>query len=150
MSYKSISLGLILLIFLLNNVACKMNQKETSKETWKKEILNTEKAFAKMVAEEGLHKAFVAFADKNAVIARNDNLIIGKESIDSFYASNNEKELTWTPDFVDVSESGDLGYTYGKYTFTYVDKSGMSRTSEGVFHTVWKRQSNGKWKFVWD
>ena len=58
--------------------------------------------------------------------------------------------LVWKPDYVDVSESGDLAYTYGKYTFTSRDSTGRKVVSKGIFHTVWKRQEDGSWKFVWD
>ena len=59
-------------------------------------------------------------------------------------------ELEWLPDFIDVAKSGDLAYTYGKYTFSSKDTTGAIVKSDGVFHTVWKRQSDGTWKFVWD
>ena len=59
-------------------------------------------------------------------------------------------QLTWKADFVDVSASGDLGYTYGEYTYTYKDEAGNTLSEKGIFHTVWKRQKNGDWRFVWD
>ena len=46
--------------------------------------------------------------------------------------------------------SRDLGYTYGHYTFSYIDSGGNKIENKGVFHTVWKRQSDGTWRFVWD
>jgi ketosteroid isomerase-like protein len=49
-----------------------------------------------------------------------------------------------------VSACGDLGYTWGSYTFTATDSLGATHRSEGIFHTVWKRQPDGSWKFVWD
>ena len=57
---------------------------------------------------------------------------------------------SWKPDFVDVSSSGDLGYTYGQYTFIRLDSIGNETASQGIFHTVWKRQSDGNWRFVYD
>ena len=129
---------------------CNMKTQEQQMNIWKHEILETEQAFAKMVSEEGLHKAFVAFADNNAVIMRNNELVIGKPAIDQFYDGVNSKGLDWTPDHIDVAASGDLAYTYGHYVFTYLDKEGKEQNSTGVFHSVWKKQDDGKWKFVWD
>ena len=119
-------------------------------EAWKQEILETEKNFATMVQKEGLHKAFVAFADDNAVLMRNNTLVIGKAAIDERYKNLNSKNLSWKPDFIDVSASGDLGYTYGKYDFTYKDSLGNDQIDTGIFHSVWKRQDDRTWKFVWD
>jgi len=128
--------------------------KEDSIEKWGSEIVKTELEFAEMVQKEGIPKGFLTYAAEDVVLSRNNNLIIGKESLRESY-KNKESEfenvsLTWKPDFVDVSSSGDLGYTYGKYIYTITDSIGRTKVIEGVFHTVWKRQSDGKWKFVWD
>ncbi|MEZ4811277.1 MAG: nuclear transport factor 2 family protein [Allomuricauda sp.] len=125
-------------------------QQVSSIEQWKEEIRNAENSFAQMTKEEGIHDAFLAFADEKAVLLRGDKLIIGKDSIDAYLENQVSKSLVWAPDFVDVSLSGDLGYTYGKYTFSYLDENGKERKNEGFFHTVWKRQPDGAWKFVWD
>ena len=61
-----------------------------------------------------------------------------------------DEKLIWKPDFVDVSASGDLAYTYGAYTYSYKDSTGAIVEQGGIFHTVWKRQADGGWRFVWD
>lgn len=58
--------------------------------------------------------------------------------------------LTWKPTFVDVSKSGDMAFTYGDFVFTYLDSLGNKKQNKGIFHTVWKRQNDSSWKFVWD
>jgi ketosteroid isomerase-like protein len=146
-------LKLILLISILS-YACNTNMKEDSMEKWKREIVDTEKEFAEMALKEGIPKAFLTYAAEDVVLMRNNSLIIGKESLQESY-KNKESEsgnvsLSWKPDFVDVASSGDLGYTYGKYVYTTTDSIGNAKVVEGIFHTVWKRQSDGKWRFVWD
>ena len=122
-------------------------------EDWKNEILLAEMDFAQMAADEGIPKAFLYYAAEDAVLMRNNQLFIGKGAIKNNYSSLEKDEnvqLTWKADFVDVSSSGDLGYTYGEYTYTYKDEAGNSQSEKGIFHTVWKRQDNGDWRFVWD
>ena len=121
-------------------------------ENTRNEILQTEKAFEKMVAEKGLADAFYYFASENAAIRRgNDSIIVGKENIKSFYDknANPDAKLSWTPDFIGVSDCGTLGYTYGKYVYSIQDTSGKTIEHTGIFHTVWKKQNN-KWRYVWD
>ena len=121
-------------------------------ETAKQEILETEKAFKEMAFEKGLAEAFYFFADENAVIMRgNDSLIFGKENIRNFYDSNADPNATliWTPDFVEVSDCGTLGYTYGGYIFSIQDDSAGGAEQTGIYHTVWKKQNN-VWRYVWD
>jgi ketosteroid isomerase-like protein len=116
------------------------------------EVFQAEKAFAKMAGEKGLAEAFYHFADENAVIKRgNDSLISGKENIRNFYEKNRNPDgkLSWTPDFIGVSECGTLAYTYGQYIFSVQDSSGKVTENRGIFHTVWKKQ-NKEWKYVWD
>lgn len=128
---------------------------DTSKdhiEKLKSEIINTEQDFAEMAKKEGLAKAFLTFAAEDAVLNRNNSVLKGKVAIKAYFENQTFKEmnLEWTPDFVDVASSGDLAYTYGRYTFTYIDIIGETIIDEGIFHTVWKRQVDGKWLFVWD
>jgi len=145
--------ALILVIFLIFN-SCKMKTNKETIEKWKSEILETEQSFAKMTKEEGIQKAFLNYAAEDAVLMRNDNLIIGKKAITNHFenqpSKNTEVTLTWKPDFIEVAASGDLAYTYGKYTYSFVDADGNTVENKGVFHTVWKRQPDGTWKFVWD
>ncbi len=121
-------------------------------EQAKEEVLGAEKAFNDLAEREGLKTAFLAFAAENAVLSRDNRIIRGKEAMQAYFEAGTLEDirLTWSPDFVDVSGSGDLAYTYGKYRFTAVDSSGQAIRSEGIFHTVWKKQRDGSWKFVYD
>ena len=124
-----------------------------NKDELKNEIYQTEKAFEKMAKEKGSAEAFYFFADENAVIKRgNDSLITGKENIKNFYEKrrSGSGSLSWTPDFIDVSASGDLGYTFGQYTSVSINEKGDTIENHGVFHTVWKREGDKSWKYVWD
>jgi ketosteroid isomerase-like protein len=138
-----------LLVFF---VLCSCN-KEIDKENMKKEIYQTEKDFEKMCAEKSVAEAFFFYADENAVIKRqNDTLIKGKENIKIYYEKRNAKNATvnWNPDFVEVSDCGTLGYTYGKYVWKITGDSAKFTEFKGIFHTVWKKQKDNTWKYVWD
>jgi ketosteroid isomerase-like protein len=143
----------ILLLSCLICFSCSTTPAKTDIEAIKKEIVKAEKDFETMAAEKGVAEAFSFFADSNAVIKRqNDSLIHGKEGIRNYYSNPNYKNAIakWAPDFVDVSVNGDLAYTYGKYTWEFKDSAMKSSFYSGVFHTVWKKQGDGNWKYVWD
>jgi ketosteroid isomerase-like protein len=141
---------LIFAFFILT--ACSTGINPAQIELAKKEIVQTEQDFETMAKEKGLSAAFSYFADSIATLSRGSYVIHGKDSIRLFYLAPryNGVKLNWKPDFVEVSASTDLGYTYGKYTFTTRDSTGLEISSKGIFHTVWKKQSDGKWRFVWD
>jgi len=145
--------NLILLFALLATIAgyCQ-NTSGKSETKLQAEVRKAEADFNKMASEKGIAEAFYAFADENAIIKRErDTLIKGKESIKQYYLKQgNNATVTWNPDFIEVSNDGTLAYTYGKYIWTEKDKAGKTATATGIFHTVWKRQKDGSWKFVWD
>lgn len=142
-----------LTVFIIISVGCKNRTFMVGKEKNKQEIIQAERDFARMVKEQGMQAGFSFFADSNAVIRRgNETLIKGKKEIEENYGNPRYKDvvLEWEADFVDVAASGDLGYTYGHYTFEAKDSTGNPIKTTGTFHTVWKRQSDGSWKYVWD
>jgi ketosteroid isomerase-like protein len=59
--------------------------------------------------------------------------------------SADQGTLTWKPLQSDISQSADLGYTYGTFEF----KRGDNKVEHGSYVRVWKKQ-NGKWKVVFD
>lgn len=142
----------IVIIVLILFLSCTPSPGEKQLSIWKSEIMQVEKDFNDLALSEGITTAFATYAAPNAVVKRNGKLIIGNNSITDWYQNNSNPKstLTWKPDYIDVSQSGDLAYTYGGFIATSVDSSGLKIENTGSFHTVWKRQSDGNWKFVWD
>ena len=116
------------------------------------DILAAEQAFTQMAAEQGVKVAFLEFAADSAVLNRGGRIIKGKSEIESYFDSQTMQnvQLQWTPEFIEVSESGDLGYTYGPFTFFGISADGDTIQSSGIFHTVWEKQEDGSWKYVYD
>jgi ketosteroid isomerase-like protein len=55
-------------------------------------------------------------------------------------------KLQWAPINAQISKGGNLGSTWGRYTFTAPD--GKQRT--GMYVTVWEKQKDGSWKALFD
>lgn len=128
-------------------------QNMPDKDKLKAEIKNIENSFAKYLQKNGAAAAFYEFAAENAVIKRErDTLIVGREAIKNYYENPSYKRAfaVWEPDFIEVSDDGTMAYTYGKYEWTMANEKGEKKTFSGVFHTVWRRMPDGKWKYVWD
>ena len=105
-----------------------------------------------MAQEKGLIKAFEFYAAENGVIKRGKTIVEGKKAIREWYEKDvrPNETLTWKPTFVNVSTAGDMAYTYGDFVFTYQDSLGLKKENKGIFHTVWQRQEDGTWRFVYD
>jgi len=61
------------------------------------------------------------------------------------YLNQNETEMTFKPMEFSVSNSNDMGYTYGS-----VEKKNGKEISSGYYVKIWKRNSEGNWKLVID
>jgi ketosteroid isomerase-like protein len=146
---------IVLILISVAFISC--NKKEAvaplDLEPYKKEILKAEEDFKTMAQTKGILEAFYTFADSTAVIKReNDTLIVGRENIKLYYSDQKylSAKVSWTPTHVDVSNDGSMGYTYGDYVWSIKDFQGKEREFKGVFHTVWKKQKDGSWKYTWD
>jgi ketosteroid isomerase-like protein len=98
-------------------------------------------------------KGYLSFYAEDAVeVPDGEDLIRGKVNIAKgmAYLDDKHNQLIWAPVGADISASGDLGYTYGRYEYRSVDKAGKPTRSVGKYTTIWKRQSDGSWKVVLD
>lgn len=131
---------------------CRHSAKTDLPAKAKQEILDAEAAFAATVSKKGEKTAFLEFADDSAVIKRGTMVFTGKKEIAEYFAAQQYTDVTlqWHPDYVFAANSGDLGYTFGKYSFSALDSAKNKMEITGIFHTVWKKQSDGSWKYVYD
>jgi ketosteroid isomerase-like protein len=58
--------------------------------------------------------------------------------------------LNWSPKHAEVSNSAELGYTWGTYILTFLDESGNEQKSYGKYLNIWKKQKDGSWKVAVD
>jgi len=139
-------------LFILALLVFNSCSQKTSLKPMKEEIIATEIAFAKMAKEVGVKEAFLEFAADSAVLNRNGKIIKGKQQIATYFDSQTLQNvsLEWEPEFVEVAKAGDMAYTYGPFTFSAFSAEGEPKTASGYFHTVWKKQEDGSWKFIYD
>jgi ketosteroid isomerase-like protein len=137
-------------ILALGNTVMAIESEERT--IWIEEIWAVETTFAAMAAESGLKEAFLYFADEVAVINRGGRIYRGKEEIADYFNTQQitDVSLTWAPEYVDVSADGTMAYTYGPFTFKGTPPDKKPVEISGIFHTVWKRQKDGSWKYVYD
>lgn len=144
---------ILYILVLVTLVNCTSKKMAIDSNAIKQQIFDTEKAFEAATKEIGVARAFYEFAAPDAVIQRGgDSVIKGKDAIFEYYKKHEKPNttVTWTADFIDVSADGTLGYTYGHYEWKIKAENDSVQTLTGIFHTVWKRQPDGTWKYVWD
>ena len=128
------------------------NKNEMIKQA-KADLIRTDIEFYNISQKEGTGRAFIDFADDSVVLLRQDRFpVIGKSEVIKLYEGreNNITPLKWKPVKAEVSNDGTLGYTYGNWEFASKDKKGKDEILYGNYVTIWKKQKDGKWKYVLD
>lgn len=112
-------------------------------------LMKTDKAFSDMSMAKGMKAAFIEFIDSNGVLLRSGHLpIIGAAAIDFLLEQDDSSySMSWQPKSAFVSQSADLGYTYGIYA---VQPTSIDTIMYGTYVSIWKKQADGRWKFVLD
>lgn len=142
----------ILAVLVLVIVAAKLNPVSASQANGAETLKKMEAEFMKSTAEKG-SAGYMSYYAENAVELPNGaDALKGKDTIAKTmgFLDQPGNQLTWTPEFADMSASGDLGYTYGTYVFTSKDKNGNPVSERGKYASIWKKQKDGGWKVVLD
>lgn len=114
------------------------------------EMVAAERAFAKMSEEKGTDPSFLAFIADDGILFR-PKAVKGKQWLIDHPrpASDKRPWLKWAPTFAHMARAGDMGYTFGPWEYRR-DIKDAEAIAFGHFLTVWKKQSDGTWKFAVD
>jgi ketosteroid isomerase-like protein len=110
-------------------------------------VVEAEHAFAQYSIDHGMKDAFLNYAAPDGVIFRR-----GPVNAIALWKSRNPAPtglLTWWPSYADVSLAGDMGWTTGPFEFRE-KPTDEKPAGTGHFFTVWRRQTDGTFKFVLD
>jgi ketosteroid isomerase-like protein len=115
-------------------------------------LLNADRALA---AESHVIGFVAAYAKAMAPDARKldggEQPVIGRASILALMARYPAGlSIDWTPEEAVVAESGELGFTWGRYVASVHDSNGKLVVQYGKYLDVWQRQSDGAWRWIAD
>jgi ketosteroid isomerase-like protein len=119
-----------------------------------RDLLRTDQAWATLAAANGSVDSIVAYWTADArVILPGQPIVVGTDAIRQMVAGMQALpgfHISWTPDSAVVSPSEDFGYTYGTNHITAPGSTGLLRTTEGRYITVWRKEPNGPWRCTFD
>ena len=140
---------LVLVLLLACNNKNQEKEKPVNLTEEKLALMKADAAFSDMSVKKGMKAAFMEYIDSNGVMLRPGYTpLVGAGAIDYLLQSNDTGfTLSWKPQTAFVSASADMGYTYG--IFALAPNKSDSITF-GTYVSIWKKQKDGKWKFVFD
>jgi uncharacterized protein (TIGR02246 family) len=119
-----------------------------------KAIRQLEADWSQSFATKDVEKATAFYADDASLFNSGMPIVTGKANIANTwkpYLSDSNFALSFSPDKVVVSKSGDMASTQGSYSLTYTDPKTKKQVSEkGKYVEVYMKQADGSWKDVSD
>jgi ketosteroid isomerase-like protein len=117
-----------------------------TREQLTQQVRDAENGFAATMAKRD-YQAFASFIADDAVFFDRENTAFrGKQAVVDSWKGLYEKPeapFSWRSESVEVSDSGTLAHSSGPV---------INRKGErvGTFNSVWRRESDGSWKVVFD
>jgi ketosteroid isomerase-like protein len=108
-------------------------------------LVEAERSFARRSVANGTKAAFVSFLADDSILFR-PRAVPGKKWMEENPAP--ASQLSWEPDFADISSGGDLGYTTGPWEVRRTPQDPPS--AFGHYVTLWRKQANAEWKVELD
>lgn len=105
-------------------------------------VIAAERAFAADAAQRGWIAAFRSYAAADATTL-SPGPVNAQENL-ARQQGDGSTNLAWGPSYAGIARSGDFGFTTGPFWL---------RTREGVlghYFTVWRKQADGSWKWIFD
>ena len=129
---------------VLASLGCATAAPTASPGDLRREVLETERAFAKTMADRD-HAAFVSFLAEEAVFFSGETPLRGAAAVGAHWKRfyDGPAPFSWEPAQVEVLDSGTLALSTGPVR----DPEGKPL---GTFTSIWRREGPGKWRIVFD
>ncbi len=127
------------------NPTFKQSAKRVDVTAVSKSLLLKDQAVSAQSSQIGARQAFENNAMVDVIIFREGKVPITGKKLAAVEAVGGTGVWTWTPEFAEVSASGDLGHSYGTYE---IREAGAVKET-GNYMRIWKNYS-GAWRIAVD
>lgn len=142
---------LLLLLLLCIGIGCTPATPTVDVVAEAQVLLETDVAFAEVSKAHGAAEAFRQYlAEDGLGFPSGSHVIRGRDTIYERMKATTTGQLLWEPQHAEVALSGDLGYSWGTYTYETPDADGTPNISYGKYVNVWRKQADGSWKVIAD
>lgn len=125
-----------------------------AQQSAKDELIRTDQAWSSAASEgKDVEKVVAYWSDDAQIVPAGAPIISGKAAIRAYVAESFATpgfKISWETLDAAVSSDGTMGYTTATSTFTFPGPDGKPVTETGRGIAVWRRDSSGAWKCVYD
>jgi uncharacterized protein (TIGR02246 family) len=123
------------------------------KLTESKNLMNLSREWSSVAGTKNLEKTLSYWADDAVLISAGQPALNGKQAIRKMVEESFKTpgfRISWEPQSVEISETGDMAYLIEKSNITFNDSTGHPVTMSNTGVTIWRKQEDGSWKNVVD
>ncbi len=116
----------------------------------RKEILETDRAFARMATDAGTAEAFCHYMNEDTLMAPTlGDFIRGREQACDSMRGAVGLVLDWKPLDAIVADNGDFGFSWGTYVMSIDNDGNREEAARGKYVSIWTKTDDG-WRFIAD
>ena len=141
----------VLLTSLIILYSC--NNQGVDTEAEEKKLMELSREWSRIAASGDTAKIFSYWAEDAVMMSPGQPALKGKDAIREMVMGSFKVpgfKISWEPQSVEVSKSGDLAYLIEENQITVNDSLGNPLVTKNKALTVWKKQGGGSWKNVVD
>jgi uncharacterized protein (TIGR02246 family) len=142
---------ILIALISITMTGCNMQKVDTKAEGEK--VMQACREWSQTASAGNVEKVLNYWADNAVVISSGQPVLKGKNQIRQMVEGSFKTpgfHISWQPQSVEVSPSGDMAYLIEKSEITVNDSLGKAITTHYNGVTVWKKQTDGSWKNVAD
>ncbi len=138
---------IVSVVMLVTALGC--NQPKVDKKAEGEKIMQLSKDWSQTVATKDVEKIVSYWADDAFVMQDGQPPFKGKQAIRQMVEESFKIpgfSISWQPESVEVSDSGDMAYMIENAQVSYTDSTGKRVTHHNKAVSIWRKQADGSWK----
>ena len=139
--------NLILIANVLLLLSCHQQKVDTKAEGEK--VMQLSREWSKAAATGDVEKIVQYWADDAVVMSAGEPVLSGKQAIQKMVEESYKMpgfRISWQPQSVVVSQSGDMAYLMENAQVSFTDSTGKPFTINNKAVSIWRKQTDGTWK----
>lgn len=112
-------------------------------------LMALDQEFCEAVSKQGAKAWGKYFAQTGVMLSKDGENVSGEPAVylqmKNFFDEKGAT-LMWFPENAGLSETEDLGYTFGQYIRQYRNEAGSKVKETGRYMTIWRKQKDGSYQ----
>ncbi|HET9744247.1 MAG TPA: SgcJ/EcaC family oxidoreductase [Chitinophagaceae bacterium] len=125
------------------------NQTKVDKKAEGEKVMQLSKEWSQAASAGDVEKIVSYWAEDAVVMSAGQPVLNGKQAIRKMVDDSYKMpgfRISWQPQSVVVSESGDMAYLIENSQISFTDSTGKPITTNNKAVSIWRKQGDGSWK----